>query len=140
MLDSLDVAVLVHEAQQLAKEVRETVGKPVHGAEIQNTEPAIVHEPEVSWMWVGVQQTRPCGPGEEEPDKKDAGPVPVLGASLGNDLGEWGAADPLGDQDVVGGQDDARDQELGVAGIGVRERILGDRLELVVEFFGDPLA
>jgi hypothetical protein len=66
--------------------------------------------------------------------------MPVLSASLGNDLRERGAADPIGDQDVVGGQDDARDQELGVAGIGVRERILGDRLELVVEFFGDTLA
>ena len=36
--------------------------------------------------------------------------------------------------------DDMRDEELGVVGVGVGERLLRDGLEPVVEFFGDPLA
>ena len=41
---------------------------------------------------------------------------------------------------MVGGLDDMRNQEVGIAGVGVRERLLGGCLEPVVEFFCDPLA
>jgi len=55
-LDRGDVRlVLVHEPQQAAQERRQPVRQPVHRAEVEHAQPAVVEQPEVARVRVRVQ-------------------------------------------------------------------------------------
>ena len=67
-LHGLDVGVVVvHDAQQPAEERRQPVRQPVHRAEVEHAEPAVVEQPEVARVRIGVQQPGPRRAREQEP-------------------------------------------------------------------------
>ena len=107
----------VHDPQQAAQERRQPVRQPVHRAEVEHAQPAVVEQPEVARVRVRVQQPGPRRAGEQEPGEQDAGPVPFLLAAVADDPGQRGAVHPLGDQYLAGGQDDPRHVDVGVAGV-----------------------
>ena len=73
-----DVAVGVHQVEQLPEQRRQAIGQPVDRAEVQHAEPPVVQQAEIPRMRVGVQQPGPRRAGEQQPDKQHAGPVPLL--------------------------------------------------------------
>jgi len=131
--------LLVHDPQQAAEERWQSVGQPVHRAEVEHAEPPVIEQPEVARMRVGVQQPGPRRSGEQEPGEQDARLVALLLAAVADDPGHQGAVHPLGDQHLAGGQDDIRHVYVGVTGVRRGERALRVGLELVVQLLGDPV-
>jgi hypothetical protein len=131
--------VVVHDPQQPAEEPRQAARQPVHGAEVEHAQPAVVEQPEVARVRVRVQQSGPRGAGEQEPDEQDARPVAFFLAAVADDLRKRRAVHPLGHQDLVRAHDDVGYVDVRVVGVGVGEHLLGHRLELVVELLGDPV-
>ena len=129
----------MHDPQQPAEERRQPARQPVHRAEVQHAQAAVVEQPEVSRVRVRVQQPGPRGAGEQEPDEQDAGPVAVFLAAVTDDPGQRGPVHPLGNQYLVGAQHHVRHVDVRVARVGISEHLLGHRLELVVELLGDPV-
>ena len=119
-------------------ERRQPVGEPVDRAEVQDDEPAVVEQPEVARVRVGVQQPGPRRAGEQEPGEQQAGPVALLRRARGDDPGQRRAVDPLAHEHLVGDVDHRRHEDVGVAGVRRREGGLAARLELVVELLGHP--
>src|SRR5664280_2459094 len=66
--------------------VRYAVRQPVHGAEVDDAQPAVGKQPEVPRMRVRVQQPNPARTGVEEPDQQQTGPVAVLRRAVPDNL------------------------------------------------------
>ena len=79
--------------EQLPHLEREAVGQPVDRAEVDDPEPAVGQHPEVAGMWVGMQQTGPLGPDEQELHVARGGGVAGLGGT-GRDDGRQGGPRP----------------------------------------------
>ena len=126
------------EPQQRADRRRQPVRQPVDRAEVEHDEPAVVEQPEVAGVRVGVQQPGPGRAGEQEPGEQQPGAVALLLGAVGDDPGQRHAVDPLGDQHLLGALDDPGDHEVRVAVVRRRERRLALGLQLVVELLGDP--
>ena len=139
-LDRGDVRlVLVHEPQQAAQERRQPVRQPVHRAEVEHAQPAVVEQPEVARMRVRVQQPGPRRAGEQEPGEQDARPVALFLAAVADDPGQRGAVHPLGEQHLAGGHHDLGHVDVRVAGVRGRKRALRAGLQGVVELLRDPV-
>ncbi|CAM5685277.1 hypothetical protein SALBM311S_09166 [Streptomyces alboniger] len=90
-------------------------------------------------MRVGVQQTGAGRAGEEEAGEQLAGPVALFLGAAGDDLRQRDAVDPLGDQDLLALVDHGRHQHVRVAGELLGVRLLGLRLQAVVQLLRDPV-
>ena len=74
VLDRPDVAVVVHQPEQLAEDRRQPVRQPVDRAEVEHAQPPVGQQPEVTRMRIGVQQAR-LAPGPENRNRTSRMPA-----------------------------------------------------------------
>ncbi len=120
-----------------AERARQAAGQLEAGAEVEHPEPAVVQQPEVARVRVGVQQTAPGRAAQQEPLVELAEAVPLRLCPVRRDPGQRYAVQPALHQHAGGGVHDARDDGLAVVAVpvGVRrgEPPLVGRLAPVVE-------